>query len=176
MNYKMSVLLSLLLVLTLSACNRHKTADATPPSAEPEAAPATAPMAPEPPPQVNEPPPVVKKDSAAQRLMAGDLQAAGSQAVSGVAALMKSDDGYAVRIEHLRIDGTMPELEVLLSTQTKPTPTNLGNALMLGELKGATGNMNYALSAGIDPAKYPTLVLRERGSGVLFATASLGVQ
>ena len=174
MNQKSKLLLTAALMLTLAACSRHKNAEPAPAPDQP--ANGQSVPVPEPAPQVNEPAPVVKKDSATQRLFSGPLQATAGHTVSGGVALMRSEDGYAIRIEHLRIDGILPELDVVLSTQTSVgSVADLGSVLALGEIKGATGNMNYPLSAGVDPAQYHTLVLLLRDKNQVFATASLGL-
>ena len=176
MNQKSITLLAVLMTLALTACNRHKNSEPAPAPEQPPAQ-GEAAVVPEPPPQVNEPPPVVKKDTATQRLFSGSLQAMTAQPVHGVVALMKSEDGYAIRIEHLRIDGAMPEIDVVLSTQESVSSASaLGAGVVaLGEIKGATGNMNYPLSAGIDPGNYHTVVLLLHGKNQVFATASLGL-
>lgn len=176
MNEKSKRLLIVALALTLAACGRHKNAEPAPAPAPAQPANTQAVPVPEPPPKVNEPPPVVKKDTAIQKLFSGNFQAKTGQAVSGLASLMKSEDGYAIRLEHLRIDGDMPALDVVLSPQDHvATAADLGNALVLGEVKGATGNMNYALPAGSDPAHFHTVVLLVRGSKQVLATAALGL-
>jgi hypothetical protein len=162
-----------LFALALAACNRHK-------NAEPAAAPAAdnaqvQPAVPVEPPKVNEPPPVVHKDSATQKLFSGDLQPAMAQPVSGSASILKSEDGFVVRIEGLHIADDAPELDVVLSKQTGASAADIASGLSVGEVKGATGNMNYPLKAGTDINEYHTLLLVVRGKNQVYASASFGL-
>lgn len=167
-----SKILLIVLLSVVAGCGRHK----SPAPNQPAVPPAVPARVPEPPPQVNEPPPVVHMDSGVQTLFSGDLHATQGLQIRGTVALMKSDEGYAIRLEHLRIDGEAPTLDVILSRKTSIGGTaETGDALTLGEVKGATGNMNYPLQAGVDPSAYHTVALVARGTGQIVATASLGL-
>jgi hypothetical protein len=178
MNAKTKLLAVGLFALALAACGRHKKTEPT--AALPEQNPVAVAAAEQPPvpaeaPKVNEPPPPVSKDTAAQKIFSGVLQPSGVQHVSGAATILKTDDGYAVRIEGLRIDDDLSAIDVVLTTHPVSSAADAANGVVVGEIKGATGNMNYPLRAGFDPTKYPTLSLIVRGKNQLLATASFGL-
>lgn len=173
MNHASKILLASALT-ALAACNRHSNTPA--PAAPPAAAPVgQAVPVPEPPPQVNEPQPVVKKDTATQKLFSGPLQAATPQPVHGTAILLRTQDGYGVRLEHLWIEGEAPTLDVVVSSRAAINDGDLADAVTIGEVKGTTGNMNYALPAGTDPGSYHSLALVVRGQNRVFARTAFGL-
>lgn len=176
MNNKKISLALIVAAIAISACNRHKNQQPIAQPTAPSAASAEqAVPVPVEPPKGNEPQPKVSRDSATQKLFAGQFKASDGQIVHGTALILKTDDGYAVRIEGLHVDDNLPAIQVVLSTHPVNSIADTANGTVVGEIKGSTGNMNYPVEAHLDPAKYQTLSLIVRSQNLLLATASFGL-
>ncbi len=95
---------------------------------------------------------------------------------AGKALVVQLPDGQRfLRFEEFRVTNG-PDLYVYLSGH--PAPRNRaqlhdGGAVEVARLKGNIGNQNYPLSAGVDPAKFRSVVIYCKQFSVLFATAEL---
>jgi hypothetical protein len=78
--------------------------------------------------------------------------------------------GYVVRLEDFEVRNG-PDLYVYLSPSTGGS---VDDAVELGRLKADTGNQNYDVPAGVDPAGANSVVIWCKQFSVLFATAPLG--
>lgn len=89
---------------------------------------------------------------------------------SGVAKLLRSEDGKLVlRFEDFSVTNG-PDLFVIL---TKGTTGDVDSGLNLGRNKATDGNINYAIPDGVDPAQYGEVVIRCRAARINFAVATL---
>lgn len=77
--------------------------------------------------------------------------------------------GYVVRLEDFEVRNG-PDLYVYLSPSTDGS---VDGAVELGRLKADTGNQNYDVPAGVDPAGANSVVIWCKQFSVLFATAPL---
>lgn len=125
---------------------------------------------------IDEPMPHVVEGVAAPVLLAqGQFRPALEEHdVSGWVKLYRlADQSYLVRIETLWMEGTPPELDVVLVHSPKPrTDADVQAFLMAGPLKETSGTMNYPMSKdGMSEAHALALVLR--GSKQLYASAPI---
>jgi hypothetical protein len=77
--------------------------------------------------------------------------------------------GYVVRFEDFEVRNG-PDLYVYLSPSTDGS---VDGGVELGRLKADTGNQNYDVPSGVDPAAAASVVIWCKQFGVLFATAPL---
>jgi Electron transfer DM13 len=77
--------------------------------------------------------------------------------------------GYVVRLEDFEVRNG-PDLFVYLSPSTDGS---VDGGVELGRLKADTGNQNYDVPAGVDPAASASVVIWCKQFGVLFASAPL---
>jgi hypothetical protein len=191
MKHTNAILVCLLAVGLLAACGKKKAEEAaaapgspaaTTPAApgdpivvqdtgsgEPEAIPTVA---------VDEAMPPMDEGAAAPKVIAqGQFKQAGSEvAVSGEATLY--DDGFGTRL--LRIENLKSphgfSMEVGFTTAEAPTDAkSLKGRVIIGTLKGASGNMNYLIGREIDLTGMRSLVLYEPGTPPLLTASIAGM-
>ncbi|HET9520400.1 MAG TPA: DM13 domain-containing protein [Candidatus Limnocylindrales bacterium] len=89
----------------------------------------------------------------------------------GAARLIETEPGvFVVRLEDFEVRNG-PDLYVYLSPERDGYAEG---AIELGRLKADTGNQNYAVPAGVDPAEVGSVVIWCKQFSVLFAWARLG--
>lgn len=89
----------------------------------------------------------------------------------GTALLIETEPGtFVVRLEDFAVRNG-PDLYVYLSPKDDGYTEG---AIELGRLKADTGNQNYAVPAGVDPAEVGSVVIWCKQFSVLFAVAGLG--
>ena len=95
---------------------------------------------------------------------------------SGTARLYRLADGsHVLRFEDFKVTNG-PDLRVILSPHPNPQEREDATAtgyVELAKLKGNVGNQNYALTAGLDPGAFGSVVIYCKPFRVIFSTAPL---
>ena len=110
-----------------------------------------------------------------ERLRVGGFSSRSRYTVEGRAALYRLADGRrVVRLEEFSSTNG-PDLFVYLSagSSADADPELAADIVDLGRLKGNRGNQNYAVPAGVDLARYDTVVIWCRRFTVGFGAADL---
>lgn len=185
MKHSKAILVCLLAMGLLAACGKKKPEEAAGATTAPEAAAKPGPdatpaevaaaAAPDAPGlaegvsdvAIDEAMPPMDEGAAAPKVLAqGQFKSAGSEVtVSGEATLY--DDGFGTRL--LRIENLKSPhgfaMEAAFVLSDAPASTNdLKNRVVIGMIKGATGNMNYLIGREVDLTGMRSLVLYEPGT------------